>query len=319
MKLKLILALCLFKYSLIISAQSIIPYDSLKFSVGDKFLVSKSIYKRFGDSGLNVQWDFSDLTKIETSEYKVLSPTFPNSNILLHDVKENIYQHIYEDTLNRNILAYYNVNSSLVQIFSKPLKIVNFPIEFGHLKNDTSIMAMYNASIQDSLYIKYYYSIKVDGYGDLKTPKDIYPNCLRVKTHGKQIVEFNGIASETQFEFYDWYKSGFSYPLLNVSKFISNGNISYSTSYLENFINSDFKIIADFKPVNLLINDYESKIEIQTDWKSYNVKIYDLKGKCIYLGNEASISTNTLINGIYIVKVLNTLTKDEFNGKIFIP
>lgn len=302
-----------------ISAQNKIPFDSIKFSVGDKFLVSQSIYKRFGDSGLNVQWDFSDLTKTETTEFTVLLPTFPNSNILLHDVKENIYQHIYEDTFNRNILAYYNVNSNLIQNFSKPLKIVNFPIEYGNIKNDTSILAMYNAGIQDSLYIKYYYTIKVDGYGELKTPKDVYQNCLRVKTFGKQIVEFNGIVGETQFEFYDWYKSGFSHPLLNVSKFVSNGSISYTTAYLENFINSAITIKKDIKPVSLLINDYESKIEIHTDWKSYNVKIYDLSGKCIYLGNESSISTLTILNGIYIVKVINTLTNEEFNCKIFIP
>lgn len=143
-----------------------------------------------GNSGANVQWDFSNLTASSTITYTTVAcpgdadcAAFSAANQI---VKLSTPAKVYYNKTATELNQVGEVASGSFT-FSDPMRVLKFPITYPQSFSDNYSAAGVGGSRSGSLV-----SV-IDGYGTLKTPTGTYVNVLRQK-----IVENVSVQAGTQ-------------------------------------------------------------------------------------------------------------------------
>jgi len=302
------------------NSQESIPYDSIKLTIGDINYIVSSDYIGTGDSGENVMWDFSSLNKISVSEIRVLAAdsSFGGSNITRHNITENSYQYLFQDSTKLELIATKEGNPEVVSMYPRGLNFTNYPIEYGAIFKDTALMTYYDNNLQDSARGTIYTDRKVDAFGTLTTPHGTFENVLRVHSNWKVSIKYTAFTIEYEIDLFEWYGRGFSTSLLNVTITNVNGNLTYTTYYLDDPELNTMKLDTPKSDVLIYPNPTSDYLNVRTNWNNFSIVIYDITGKNVYKGNDNNINISSLHSGIYTVVVSNLDNSTSYTQKIVV-
>lgn len=303
------------------NSQVSIPYDSLKMKIGERHFDAICEYIGTGDSGANVVWDFSTLTKTSSTESRSLvTDTFlSEASYINYNPIANTYQYIFEDSSKRELLGTRDGNTGQFLPYKKPLNLIYFPLNYNSVFFDTALVSNYDSDLEDTIHTTVYTVAKTDGYGTLTTPLGTYNDVLRVYKKNKGIVVFGSLGTaEYESESYLWYASGYSMDLMYINILNINGQISYSTTYLDDPNLQNTKINNLANEVSIYPNPTSDYINIKTNSPNISVEIYDITGKSVYNGNENKVNVSDLKKGMYTVVVLDLNSSNTYTQKVVI-
>ncbi len=277
----------------------------------------------FNNTGPNFVWDYSNLNVTENKVYSffVAPETTPyefffNSATLVGTATD-YYSYYYADTNEYSRLG--NGSSSYVMVSADPLKMYEFPFNYGDQMTD-SMFATYTLSSKIHQYSGFN-SLIADGWGTLKLPKNTYSNVLRLK----RIQYFKDTASgentETFNTMYSWYNGINNFPLLHAG-FYKRYTFGNPTPTISNYIYvSELTVINSIPSsinattVNIYPNPahHELNIELNTKQRvNIVITLIDLLGNNVRTINTHGKVLNTidisnLPKGIYAVKIISGL------------
>jgi hypothetical protein len=332
MKTKLLFILLIF--SLKLHAQIPILNSSMVPNIGDDYTYQLDTIPDHlqnvtaGNGGENVTWDFSNsisasgdtiVTSYVSPSSVNLSNAFPLCNIatVTSDGTPNFYE--LNSTGANN---YGSIIDGYVFYFSNPLKLLFLPMTY--LDNNTDSFAANYPQFPGYLERSGSISAFSDGYGTLIMPgNNTYENVLRIKYTLNILDNYGGQNIDTLVEeYYDWYGSDITFPILQIGSRITN---PYNSP--ENTINKYIRIKT---AQNLTVNTISKKshdfsifpnptngncfLNLPINQDNYQIKVYDMQGKIVQ--NETTAATNLFeINlenfsqGIYCVSINNSTTR----------
>jgi hypothetical protein len=303
------------------NSQVSIPYDSLKMKIGERYFDAISEYIGTGDSGENVIWDFSSLTKTSAIESRSLATDsfIVEASYIDYSPSDNTFLYILEDSSKRELLGTRNGNTGEFIPYKKPLNYLHFPLEYNMEFYDTAIVSNYDSNVEDTVHTTQYTVSKIDGYGTLITPLGTFNNVLRIykKSKAKVILGTLGTA-EYETESFTWYTSGYSMDLLFINILNFNGQISYSTVYLDDPSLQNTKLDSPTNEVSIYPNPTSDYININSYSPNISVVIYDIAGRSVYTGTENKINVSNLESGLYTVVVLDLINSKTYTQKVVI-
>ncbi len=278
-----------------------------------------------GNGGENVTWDFSNSIAasgdtIVTSYVNPLTVNFniafPTSNIatISSDGTPNFYQLDNNGAENLG-----SVIGGYVFYFSNPLKLLFLPMTY--LDNNTDSFAANYPQAPGYLERSGVISAISDGYGTLIMPgNNTYQNVLRIKYTLNIIDNYGGQNIDTLVEeYYDWYGSDITFPILQIGSRITNSSSSTENSTIKyiriktaqnlttNTSNAkENSLLASPNPTNGI-----SYINLPKSNENFQVIVHDMLGKTISKeiatpSSSFPLNLEQLENGIYFVNVSNS-------------
>jgi hypothetical protein len=330
MKTKLLFIFIIITESL--SAQIPVLNSSMIPNIGDNYtyqidtIPEHLLNVTAGNGGENVTWDFSNSIAAsgDTIVTSYVNPStvnfniaFPTSNIatISSDGTPNFYQLDNNGAENLG-----SVIDNYVFYFSNPLKLLFLPMTY--LDNNTDSFAANYPQSPDYLVRTGVISAISDGYGTLIMPgNNTYQNVLRIKYTLNIIDSFNnGQNIDTLVEeYYDWYGSDITFPILQIGSRITNSSSSTE--------NSTIKYIRIKTAQNLTTNISSEKansllaspnptngicyVNLPKSGENFQIIVHDMLGKAISKdiatpSSSFPLNLEQLENGIYFVNVSNS-------------
>lgn len=178
-------------------AQPIITSANM-FSVGDTRIdyIADTNNVDYGTGGANKTWDYSNIKLTSSSpdsivtKYVAPSSTpyasdFPGATLSSNSTGSGSYTYIKYDNSTATAtligLAQSAGGTTLIETYDKPELIAKFPIN-SSLNVTNNFSATYVAN-GFTIYRTGYITLKADGYGTLKLPRNTYSNVLRLYDH----------------------------------------------------------------------------------------------------------------------------------------
>ena len=326
MKTKLLLLISLFAAEAF--AQSPInsfynPEDRVTY-----FVVTSGVPLDQTPSGANVNWDFSQLLLLGTSEVQTVAPTamelgfYPNSTAVTVTEStlgtENYSNKIFSRTQGTTV-SITGANTSQIQLsFDVDNATLGaFPLTYGYTNSD-GVSGNYEAEGGYSGTFTGNSTTAVDAYGTLTTNIGSFPagtNVTRLKTTQNINLDYLfftnvGTVTQTIYSYYD-DNSVLSTPIFrstSTSIIVPTLNVNQSAESLESFQglalgNQDYtKLNATIapNPVNDFLNIQTGNNEIIR-----NIKITDVNGRIVVESNviDNSLNVSQLQKGIYLATI----------------
>jgi len=274
-----------------------------------------------GNSGANVNWNFSNLVIYQDSSNIYFSSpsstpygnSFPQANI----AGNSNGTYLYYQTSPTQILDYGLANSSVVAPLSNPATLIQYPFTYQSTIND-NFYGQFNVSLGTN-YRSGTISVVGDAYGNLTLPYGNINNTLRVKVveNIKDSTVIFGVAviTTTKLTTYSWYKQNYKFPVITIiyTEVTTQGNTTYSKAvYVAPAQNVGIKQISQFQPLNFYLNQNypnpfnpATKIVFGLKQPGYvTLKIYDIKGVLV-----STLDYNYCLPGEYEIN----FNSNEFN------
>src|SRR5690606_30819407 len=123
---------------------------------------------------------------------------------------------------------------------------------------------------------------------------------------------------EYEIEFYEWFVNGYSSSLISVAIVNVDGQLTYSTSYIDDPALNQIEFSKPSNEVIIYPNPTSDFIIISSHWTNISVEIYDITGRNVYEGNENTINVSDLERGFYTVVVTNIDNPNTYTQKIIV-
>lgn len=274
-----------------------------------------------GNSGANVNWNFSNLVITQDSSniyFSASSSTpygssFPQANI----AGNSNGTYIYYQTSSSQILDYGLANSSIVAPLSNPATWMQYPFTYQSTIND-NFYGQFNVSLGID-YRSGTISVTGDAYGNLTMPYGVINNTLRVKIiqniKDSIVVLGFSVVNTTKVTTYFWYKQNYKFPVITIAytEVTTQGNTTYSkavytapSQYVgvkqsSTFLPSDFYIGQNYP------NPFNPTTKISFGLMqpgNVSMKVYNIKGSLV-----ATLNYGYLLPGEYEIN----FNANEFN------
>lgn len=281
-----------------------------------------------GPSGANKTWDFSALQPNGQGSYNYeivdasntpYASSFLNASIAIKDNTNGHY--VYYDYTANQATEYGFANQSMVSFYSNPLIYLEYPYTYNSSHND-EFYTHYTMSGYD-YYRNGNVSCVADAYGTVILPHGTFNNTLRIKMTQTIIDSSDFSVNTTVLTTYLWYSETSHYPILTVnhsqSSDMTTTSVYYSvngTSAINTISNQEYVVYPTPCKSDLYI---EKPI---VDNSFYEVKIYDLLGKCVFTKTcierkkTIKISVSELLSGMYIAQIINNKNEVIFTKPI---
>lgn len=280
-------------------AQYEITYSNNAPELGDELTLNFStdvIVPSVGESGANVQWDFSQYETASTDELDFVDPDDTPWGDLVSDCNICAYSNdraqtgeFFNITNNSLVMKYlgtvFNDVSQLTE-YSDDYLVMEYPFGFTDDFSDTYAYAM---EIDLGGFIALYTSegtinTTADGWGSIYTPAGYFSDVLRVKSVVVDNYEswYNGelAASGTNiYTHYLWYHASCTYPVMSIDYYEEGSNYANISCWGMSTSIEEYEM----QSMNLYpnpVNDLLSVENIPFSIDSY-VSIYNSLGKLI--------------------------------------
>lgn len=292
----------------VVNAQSLTRND-IGLQVGDNFTIFQSGYHDPGANGTGVTWDLSAMNgqagQIDVTVNNNSSGSgFPNANIFLTVSGNNSYYNI-TNTYMETVGSEY---SGGTQVYSDPLTMLTFPVTSSTDFTDTFESSNTNTLgelVTGTIHVEF------SGTGTLITPAGTFTDVVRIKQ--TQIVHhmLNSVPQYVDTSVaYIWYKAGFHYQLAfvqSVESTVSDFQQGYYTSATVNNLSTEENQLFQ---VTIYPNPASERIQLQSNGKISDLKIYDVSGELVLdeaITHSPTIELNItdLNSGIYFIHVLD--------------
>ena len=316
-------------------------------SSGDEYIYSLASTNGVDVSttGANVIWDYSTLSHnvFDTAKYVSVTSTpfayqFYFNNQFLYPAYKANYA-----IKGRDLNAFNQVNITDVFQFHKKKNSALQMVGFGANINGVPASIKYDTidqlyplpltfGVSDSTSAYYLLDVpnmgtygqwlrrkvEVDGWGDLTTPYQNYPQALRVKTtlyqrdtlKTEQPVSLPGIAFNRPVQYtYEWFVLGVGVPVLSVTE--QAGQIT-NVKYIDVNTSGIASKFADLK-LHVFPNPSSDFVRIDTEIKNGKMNVFSLSGKVIYRGKvKSSLDVSEWRAGNYVITVEGEQGKKGF-------
>lgn len=251
-----------------------------------------------GNSGANVNWNFSNLVITQdSSNIYFSSPSstpYGNSFPLANIAGNSNGTYIYYQTSSSQILDYGLANNSVVAPLSNPATWIQYPFTYQSTIND-NFYGQFNVSLGTN-YRSGTISVSGDAYGNLTLPYGVINNTLRVKLveniKDSTVVLGFAVVTTTKLTMYSWYKQNYKFPVFSIvyTEVTTQGNTTYSkVVYVAPVQNVGIKQVSNSLPSNFYVgqnypNPFNpaTKISFGLMQPGYiTIKIYDIRGLLI--------------------------------------
>jgi hypothetical protein len=187
---------------------------------GDPIVYRPIKYVLPGEAGPDKLWDFS---KMQDSGKSFVSRVNPQNAKELKDAREyNIIatedEYTYYNNINREFSEIKGCTSDRISlVYSNSLITMKYPFAYGDHFTDTFVSNAIKDSVM-AIRADGEVNVSADAYGTLVLPDRMIRNSLRVKTEKNSIdVGPCGMADRHTVQ-YQWYATGFRYPVLTVTR-----------------------------------------------------------------------------------------------------
>jgi len=279
-------------------------------------------------SGANMNWNFSQLTAIGTSEVHTIAPTAEELATYLHTTavtvttatlgSEDFSNKIFSRTSGATV-SITGANTSQIELIydTDNATLGNFPLNYGFTNSD-GVSGTYNATGGYSGTFTGNSTTAVDAYGTLNVNVGSTPAATPVtrlkttQTISLDYLFFSNVGTVTQTT-YSYYKDGspMSVPVFRSTHTNINVplmQIDYTTDSLESFENqllgnTTFQV-SGFSIVPNPATDFIT-IQTKNNESIRNLKIVDMNGRIIIESNpiENTFDLSQLQKGTYFAQI----------------
>ena len=278
-----------------------------------------------GNSGANVQWNFSSLVPDGTpvvANYVDPATTsgstfFPGTTVA-HMIDSTMAMYY---TVTSNAYVFNGISGSVfLEQFSDPQTMLEFPFTYNSTFTDPF------EAVGSAFGFPSYHSgtseVTADGYGSLVLPEATYQNVLRIKAIVSSMDSSNIFGQITLTydynESYNWYADGIREPIFQIvfSSNTSQGNTTYSKAVGYRTQNTSIPNAAVGEDVIIFPNPASDQTQLKINSatiQNAKINIYDLNGRIVrtvYNGsihsgeNYFKISTADLCSGVYELQLI---------------
>jgi len=293
-------------------------------SAGSNFTYHQFLSFEPGESGIDAQWDFSNLGPTDAytinyiaAETSPHAEVFGNADIALTGSGTYEYYEANEELFSK--VGVYTQN--ILIDFVDGQDVLRFPFTYG-----TEYIDPFEAHYQsDGINVTMLGTVEVsaDAYGELNLPYGKVTDVIRVSyiANYSEVYELNGEIDSVIYysEAYVWYKNDLS-QLATINHLEINGSSYEFGAYLDQShvgLDDELSKVMEF---NLFPNPAEDYTNIEftlQESQEVELSMYSILGEkidCIKKGNlnpgvhKLSLDLNKYNSGIYLLKV-------EFDGK----
>lgn len=295
-----------------------------------------------GDSGENVEWDFSEIVPISKDMKQYMNGEGQDTS-LVYAYEPNIIRK-YQISVDTLKCIGYESNLKYIN-YTEPIIERTFPFSYGdHIRSRFCGNGQYCGT--NRIDIKGEVIVEADGYGNIILKDDTIFNVLRIHSIQISSINMNLLRDSTIFdpqnlkqkieETYQWYAKGYRYPLFEVETTTLYNNLqAVSTNqkaycslsdfqnkvYTENNENSNkkdnniflYKIVCQGGEIQLIYSlEKDANINVLlSDRMGIVHRNYAIKQMSGY-EHKISIPYNSLTPGIYILYInVNGLVYNE--------
>jgi len=288
-------------------AQTPLTLANNALATGDSNAFREIQFTDPGNAGTNQLWDFSQIAYTGNNPVSTIqaAPAQRTDGVGFYNLSliENGYDYFMNLSGNRlEEWGYENKELKLTLKYSDPVLKMKYPFSYGEQFSDHFIgVARYN----ETNIIDFFGDciVNADAWGTLVLPDRVIRNALRVKSVKKGLQINMCGTTDVNIVKYQWYASGYRYPLLNINivenssngaapvvtktAFINTRQIDERSAILgsdtqsnksdkvNTFEKPDVSVIVSPNPfpVNLTYN------YLLTEPMDVSVELYDLSGK----------------------------------------
>lgn len=315
-----------------LSAQIPVLNSTMIPNIGDDYtyqldtIPEHLLYVVAGSGGENVTWDFSNSISAsgDTIVTSYVSPStvnlgnaFPLCNIatVTSDGTPNFYE-----LNNTGANNYGSVIGGYVFYFTNPLKLLFLPMTY--LDNNTDSFAANYPQFPNYLERTGSITAISDGYGTLIMPgNNTYENVLRIKYTLNILDNYGGQNIDTLVEeYYDWYGSDITFPILQIGSRITNPYNSTENSIVkyiriktaQNLTTSSSN--SNVSKISIYPNPSQGNCSINlpnVSSQNYQIIVCDAKGQRVFQENTVAQNSHVLplehlSQGVYFIQVANS-------------
>jgi len=287
----------------VVNAQSLTRND-IGYQVGENFTIFPSAYQNPGSNGIGVTWDLSAMNgQAGQMDITISSNTsgFPGANTLLvYPAGANSYMNITNTSLD---VVGGEAGGSLSP-FTDPQTLLMFPVTPSTDFTDTYEFIAGNQTVTGNLHVEF------SGYGTLITPAGTFTDVVRLKHTRIQNYTENSVPQVDSAVAYYWYKAGFHYQLAFVQSIESTLN-DLESGYYSSVNGSNLSTEENqLFQVTIYPNPASERIQLQSNGKISDLKIYDVSGELVLdevITHSPTIELNIsdLNSGVYFIHVLD--------------
>jgi len=223
---------CLISWQLTAVAQPSISDGAIP-NVGDVLEISSVNAPTLsqGPAGVEITWDFSDLTPVNSQSAQVISAnnapsgsSFSSASIAIeYNTGLNVgstsnITHEFYDAAGGSFLKNGFVTSDLIVAYNNPQTLLPASLTYNDSHSD-DFSGTFEVSDQTNIEKVGQITIFADAYGSLILPYGTIDDVLRVKITEEYTDKIVGTSVEFEYfiETYAWYSPRFAYPLLLIS------------------------------------------------------------------------------------------------------
>lgn len=218
----------LFFLTIGLSAQTSLTHANNALITGDSNTYREIQYSDPGNAGSNQRWDFSMIQYTGKSPVGTIqsAPVQKTAGVGDYNISlvENGYDYFMNSAENRlEERGYVNNELKLTLKYSDPVVKMKYPFSYGEQFVDHFIgVATYNETSTIDFFGDC--TVSADAYGKLILPDRVLENVLRVKSVKKGLqINMCGLTNINIIK-YNWYASGYRYPVLNINIIENNSN-----------------------------------------------------------------------------------------------
>ncbi len=260
----------LITFSIAISAQTVINFETHALKNGADNPMSYCAYLAPGQAGENVRWDFQDLEFLKdftgylsTTKQSDKALVSPESNVELTEFNSRFYFHVDESGIEQ--YGYSSADGRIQVNYQTPFIKMKYPFAFGDAYSG-SFNGIYSYAGKKSATVSGSYSVEADAFGTLVLPgNSVFEHTLRVRTEKNYTNDFSGTSQEVTVITYRWYNSFHRYPLLVLTEYTTRSGKSVTTSYQAAYNNTAITGIdaSEISQVSLYPNPVSDVLHLQ--------------------------------------------------------
>ena len=305
-------------------AQIKLTQESHGFRPGDEHACQILEYKVPGEAGINVVWDFRDVTpkeNIGVSTVGEFSGNLNNIEILRNDGVKFLYN------VTKNQIEYHGFEREENQyIYTRPIVKTKYPQSYGtFFEGDfAGNMLIKDKNVGDILGT---YSTEVDGEGTILLPNGEEFPVIRVKTT-KVTTKWGPVSTTREVVKYLWYAQDIRYPVfvsMETAYYGSRGQriVLENSSYLNTNLQRESKLrtTVDLNAIDANFtcrvspNPFKEQLNVQYNLgkqSTVSIEMYNTQGTKVAVilpkqvvpqgGQTVNYNTAAFTKGIYFLR-----------------
>ena len=233
----------------VISAQTVLTYETHALKAGEDNPMSYCEYLAPGSAGENVVWDFSTLKfqksftgtlrQAATTQY---GPNFEKANTELGEFDARFYFSVSPEKIEQ--YGYSSADGRGQIKYTTPFVKMKFPFEYRDAFSGSFAGGYYYTGTQTGDISGTYY-VEADAWGKLILPgNSTYENTIRVKTEKSYTTQYGATEQQVEIVTYRWYNNAHRYPLLVLTEYTTTSGNSSTTSYQAAYNNNAVSAVS---------------------------------------------------------------------------